>query len=561
MSAPALDSLAQPPRQRVRLLLLAGLVSLLCLAMLAEVFHLARQTALERIRLEAEVAARSRALAVESEFAKHRAVAAILADDTELRNTLANPSPEATAALSRKLDRLHDETASSVIYVLDRTGNALAASNWNEPVSFVGSSYAFRDYFTLAMRDGTAQQFALGTVSRRPGLYLSHVAGEGLGVVVVKVEFTAIEASWATSADRTFVTEADGRVVLASRAEARFQPMPLPEGRELSTRVVLPSAGWQLLLFSSSAPALEAAVFATGTAALGLGIVALGAGFAWRGTRRAARLAEAERRYSADLERAVDERTRALSDEMRERRATEQRLGALQADLVQANKLAALGQITAGVAHEVNQPLATIRLLAENGLAMLPEDRPAPPDVAGNLATIVRMAERIGHITAELRGFARKATGRTEPVKLGEAFEASLLLHGSRLRSDMVRVIAPAFPPGLAVMGDRIRLEQILVNLLQNAQDALADRPDPEIRVTLRETAETVTLSIADNGPGLSPEAAAKLFIPFTTTKANGLGLGLVIAHDIARDFGGSLRADPPVPGQGATFHLELRKA
>ncbi|TKA94415.1 sensor histidine kinase, partial [Cereibacter changlensis] len=263
-------------RGRARLLGLSLLAVLVCLGVLAEAFHLAHRSTLARIVLEAEVAARSRALAVESEFAKQRAVAAILADDLQVRDALAAPTPAATAAMSRKLDRLQDETQSSVIYVLDLTGTAVAASNWDEPDSFVGSSYAFRDYFTVALSEGTAQQFALGTVSHRPGLYLSHVVGEGLGVVVVKVEFTAIEASWAASADRTFVTEPDGRVVLASLPETRFTTAPSPSAGQLATTVDLPSAGWALTLFTASAPALESAVLATGTAALGLGLLAFG---------------------------------------------------------------------------------------------------------------------------------------------------------------------------------------------------------------------------------------------------------------------------------------------
>lgn len=545
-------------RRPVAPVLLAALASL---AILMSVFHMSRQAALGRIEVQAEAAARARTLAVESEFAKQRAVAAILADDGEVIAALSAPGAETVAAISRKLDRVKDETQSSVIYVLDGTGTAVAASNWDEPVSFVGESYAFRDYFTRALRDGTAQQFAMGTVSHKPGLYLSHSMAGGLGVVVVKVEFTSVEASWTGAADETFVTDADGQVLLAGNPGWRFKTLPPPGADRLVTTQHLPSAGWNLTLYTPTGPARQAALFATGTAALGLGLLALGAGLVWRGTRRVARRAEADRRYSADLELAVAERTSALSAEMNERRAAEQRLGALQADLVQANKLAALGQITAGVAHEVNQPLATIRLLAENALALLPKRGNAPPEVAENLATVVRMADRIGHITAELRSFSRKATGRTEPVMLKEAFEASLLLHASRLRSNGVRMILPQIRPDLAVTGDRIRLEQILVNLLQNAHEALAHHPDPEIRVTLAETPETVILSIRDNGPGLSPEAAAGLFVPFTTTKPNGLGLGLVIAHDIARDFGGSLRADAPLPGEGATFHLELRKA
>ncbi|WP_223252065.1 sensor histidine kinase [Paracoccus mutanolyticus] len=226
--------------------------------------------------------------------------------------------------------------------------------------------------------------------------------------------------------------------------------------------------------------------------------------------------------------------------------------------MVQANKLAALGQITAGVAHEVNQPLAAIRLMAENGAALLPRD--AAPEVAGNLSSILRMTDRIARITDQLRGFARKATGQVGPVSLKEAVDAALLLTASRRTAQRIALDLPAIDPGLRVMAETVRLEQILVNLLQNAQEALADTPDPRIALSVEPGPNSVRISLSDNGPGIAPEARAQLFTPFATSKPKGLGLGLVISQEIARDFGGSLRAGPAT-GQGASFVLELPRA
>ncbi|MEF9605182.1 sensor histidine kinase, partial [Paracoccus sp. PXZ] len=184
--------------------------------------------------------------------------------------------------------------------------------------------------------------------------------------------------------------------------------------------------------------------------------------------------------------------TRDLTAEMRERRAAEQRLAQLQGEMVQANKLATLGQITAGVAHEVNTPLATIRLLAENGRQMLPSDSPG---LDRNLAQISRMTDRIAQITTELRGFARKATGQMGPVPLKEALDAALLLTASRRRAQNIRLTLPEIPPGLRVMAETVRLEQILVNLIQNAQEALEGRTDPEIRIALQDDGPMLRLS------------------------------------------------------------------
>ena len=537
-------------------------VALAVLALLAAGFHIGQRNALADLRMTQEVELNSRVQALESVLLRQRAVATVLADDAMIRQALLSPDPGDRLAASQKLDRLRDETDSAVIYLLDRQGTAIAASNWDEPDSFVGQDYSFRDYFSEAILQGEATQFALGTVSNRPGLYLSHDVrsapgggGEGLGVVVVKVEFDPLERNWAGDAALTYVTDAAGQVILSGNPALRFGLAP-PVPDAVLARAAVPGTDWTMTIASSARPARHAALLTLGTVGFGLALLSVPALLLLRQRRRAAREAEAARRYRADLERAVEERTRALSDEMRERQATEKRLSRLQDEMVQANKLAALGQITAGVAHEVNQPLATIRLLAENGAAMLPAGQ--APDVAANLSGIARMADRIGRITDQLRGFARKATGAVGPVSLREAVDVALLLTEAPRAAQGIRLEAPQIAPEIRVMAEAVRLEQILVNLLQNAQEALAGCPDPLIRIGI-ETGDVVRITVTDNGPGLSPEALAQLFIPFATSKPSGMGLGLVISQEIARDFGGSLAAASPQPARGASFVLELR--
>lgn len=528
------------------------------------VFLAGRGAALDQLTIEGTAAAQLRVQSLESVLAKQRAVAAILSDDRAVQDLLrAGPrhktDPASTDAVSIKLNRLRDETQSAVIYLLDRTGLAIAASNWDAPDSFVGVSYAFRDYFTKALTDVTALQFALGSVSHRAGLYLSHDVRDNsglIGVIVVKVEFDALEAVWARSPSPTWVTGPGDMVYLSGEPSARFAPLPeLPRGMMAITAPV-PGASWQLVLGVPTGSANWAGLFAAGVVALILGAAATGFGWVQRARTKAMLRAALEHRRRAELEQAVTERTRELRDEMQERQHAEQRLARLQSDLVQANKLATLGQITAGLAHEINTPLATIRLLAENGRALLPKR--APADLVGNLDSIVRMSERIARITTELRGFSRKATGQTAPVTLTEVFEASLLLINSRRRAEPARILLPRFDPRLTVLVEAVRLEQVLVNLIQNAHEALSGHAEPEIRIGVEAEAARVVLTVSDNGPGIAPQIAAQLFTPFATSKHDGVGLGLVIAQGIVRDFGGELVADPPAPGQGATFRLDL---
>ncbi|MTH64493.1 sensor histidine kinase [Paracoccus shanxieyensis] len=526
-------------------------------AVLVASFVLGHRGATHDLEEAQAVELRSRVQSLDSVLSRQRAVATVLADDSAIRDGLLHQDAAHRAVVSRKLDRLRGETDSAVIYLLDRRGVAIAASNWDDAESFVGQDYSFRDYFSDAILRGQATQFALGTVSHRPGLYLSHDVVDqdrALGVVVVKVEFDRVENIWAAAGGLTYVTDATGQVILSGDPALRFGAPPPKTGR-ITAQTAVPGTDWTMVMATSAAPAWRAALLTTGSA--GFGVMMLGAGLGWtlRARRRAARRAETERRYRADLEQAVEERTRALSGEMHERREAEARLHQLQADMVQANKLAALGQITAGVAHEVNQPLATIRLLAETGSALLPPGQ--SPEVAENLSTIMRMTERITRITQQLRGFARKATGQVVPVDLAPALDAALLLTAARREAQGIALDLPVLPPDLRVMAETVRLEQVLVNLLQNAQEALVDTPAPRITLRLQPGAQ-VRLSVSDNGPGLSPDIAGKLFMPFATSKPQGLGLGLVISQEIARDFGGDLSVAAPVPGQGATFILDL---
>ncbi|RKS43007.1 two-component system C4-dicarboxylate transport sensor histidine kinase DctB [Paracoccus pantotrophus] len=542
-------------------LTLAVAVALALLAAMALTFRLAHGNAARALTERLEISAQSRVQTLESVLAKQRAVATVLSDDAAVLQALAEPSPANVARVSEKLERLQEQTSSAVIYLLDRDGTAIAASNWHDPDSFVGSDYSFRSYFSEALLRGEATQFALGTVSRRPGLYLSHDVpqrGEPLGVIVVKVEFDAMEQGWAQAAETTLVADAAGQVILSSAPQLRFAPLPPIPAGQVSARRAVPGAGWVLWIHAPGTEAVRAGLLAVGTVGFLFTLLLAGGVSAARARTRAARRMDAERRYRADLERAVEERTRDLTAEMRERRTAEQRLAQLQGEMVQANKLATLGQITAGVAHEVNTPLATIRLLAENGRQMLPAEA---PDLDRNLGQILRMTDRIAQITTELRGFARKATGELGPVALKDALDAALLLTASRRRAQDIRLVLPQIPPGLRVMAETVRLEQVLVNLIQNAQEALEGRPEPEIRIALQDDGPVLRLSISDNGPGLSPQIAAQLFTPFATSKPEGLGLGLVISQEIARDFGGRLTAGPQREGQGATFHLDLPKA
>lgn len=559
---------ARDARAILWLLMAVGLC-LISAASLWAVHDRVYRGSLKALMHDGQIAAQLDGLVLQSELAKQRSIPVILADDSEVSAAALLP-PEAPVAhaLSMKLEKLQRETRSADIYVLNTKGLAIASSDWALPTSAVGSDYSFREYFRQALRNGHAEQFAMGTLSRHPGLYLARRIERNrlpIGVVVVKVEFGDLEAAWARGGDEIFVTDRSGSVLLTSSPALRFHPMPKASQDQILTSLPALADGWRLQLLSSRTPARQEALSATLIAALSEALLVILVVWLWRRQRLAQERADVVQHYLQQLELNVAARTQELSaanaqlsDEINERRQAERRLNVLQADLVQANKLAALGQITAGVAHEINQPLATIRVLADTTLSILAAGRASDGQpIKSNLNNIVRMSERIGHITGELRAFSRKATRQSRPTPLKASIDSSILLSRSRQRDNQVRIVREALDPKLEVMGDRLRLEQVIVNLLQNAVEALEHRPDPLVRLAVAVDEEWVTLSIADNGPGLDPAVAASLFTPFTTTKSDGLGLGLVIARDILRDFGGELQvASSP---DGAVFSIKLR--
>ncbi|PZO80205.1 MAG: sensor histidine kinase [Sphingomonas hengshuiensis] len=524
--------------------------------------------------------ARLRQVLLASEIARFRLLPLALADDRDVVGAVRSGRTVAHR-LDIKLASLAQATGASVIYVIGRDGRAIAASNWQDRQSFVGSDYGFRRYYREAMQDGAATQFALGTVSHRPGLYLSRRTADG-GVVVVKLEFDRIEREWRAAGGITFVTDRSGVILISSRPEWRFaitrpigvrqaaavrtdsgvgalRPQPfaldgatlrLP-GRRAALHDVATDTdegGWRVHLAMPIQPTINGVVRGSALAAalVTLALIALAWGARERSRRRALRTSE--------LEAAVADRTRALRTEIEERIAAETRAAELREGLRQANRLAALGQITASVAHETAQPVAAIRNYVTTARQLLARGEARAVD--DNLGAIARLTDRIGLVTAELRGFARKGSGTIGPVVLAEVVEGARLILKERLSA--VAFAVPDIPPDLIVVAGRVRLEQVLVNLLQNAIEALAGRPDPRIAIELDVRDTMVSLIVVDNGPGVDPAVAGRMFTPFVTSRPNGLGLGLVIAQDIMTDLGGALRLLPST--SGARFEATLRR-
>jgi two-component system C4-dicarboxylate transport sensor histidine kinase DctB len=538
-----------------------------------------------------------------------RALPLVLSQDREIIDMLTTPAPAAIDRVNRKLESLVGGSQVSVIYVIAPSGLTIASSNWRQPDSFVGSNYGFRDYFRGAMATGVAEQFALGNVSRLPGLYISRrvdEAGRLLGVVVVKMEFDRLEADWRDSGRPALVVDGRGVALITTMPDWRFRTMaPLPDGRiaaireslqfgdapltplpfhrdasvtgdaaeirvaladgrdasYLRLRAQAPTTPWVLEYLVSTDP-VPAAARQNMLAAFALfaPLIALAGVFFERRRRIAARLAAAQAQRTA-LEARVEARTRDLTlardrleAEIDDHRDTEKRLQVVQQDLVAANRLAILGQVAAGVAHEINQPVATIRAYADNARVFL--DRGNLDRANGNMEEIAGLTERIGAITEDLKALARKGRGPAEAVSLSEAMDGALMLLKSRFSHRLDALTLEKPEPDIRLKVDRIRLEQVLINLMQNALEAIELTPAPRVSVRAEDRGERVAVQVSDNGPGIAPDILEQLFTPFNTSKPRGLGLGLVISKEILSDYGGEISVQTGPTGSCFTILL-----
>ncbi|PLX98163.1 MAG: hypothetical protein C0622_11795 [Desulfuromonas sp.] len=280
------------------------------------------------------------------------------------------------------------------------------------------------------------------------------------------------------------------------------------------------------------------------------------------------RMAEAAlRKAHQQLEQKIAERTAdlvvansTLQEKIKILKTTENILRESCNNAVQAGKLAVLGQISAGVSHEISQPLTAIHTFTDNSVSLLELGR--VPEALENLKIISRMTDRIGHIVAEIKSFSRKSPAEKKAVSIANAVNhACLLVEPQRRRLDAILSVQP-FQETLQVWADDIRFEQVLVNLLRNGLDAVAEQSDKRVTLTVTPQNNEVHIVISDTGPGIAEEILPQLFDAFVTTKSSGqgLGLGLAISHMIIADLGGKLTARNLAAG-GAEFTIVLEEA
>jgi two-component system C4-dicarboxylate transport sensor histidine kinase DctB len=544
---------------------------------------------------------------------RYEPLPALIADHDDIEELVAHPKDaELRQRANVYLKSINTLLESSDIYIITLDGETIAASNYDGPTSFVGENFSYRPYFQDAAKGLQSRFFALGTTSHKRGYYFSAPIlfnEEIKGVIVFKVDIEGIEASFGDGENRILVSDPEGIIFMtgtpqwlyfglmpltperlarteASRryANATLKELPLKNGNfgshQLMTIVQddgereymllsqpMPDAGWTVSVLmdtGSLRTQVKTAMIAI-ILCLCLAAAVIAAMLQRRRRLRERLIHQAE--AQAELERRVEERTADLArvnqeieHEIAERRQTEKQLRKMQNDLVQAGKLAALGQMSAALSHEFNQPLAAAKNYAEN--ASLLVERGRLEEVTENLRRISGLIDRMASISKHLRNFARKPNEKMAAVGLEAVLRDTLEIVGARLKAADAVLDVDLGPVQLAVKAGPVRLQQVLVNIISNAADAVEGREDRHIALQAVQHGQMVSIFIRDRGPGVPAAISERIFDPFFTTKGvgRGLGLGLSISYNIIKDFGGQLRVRNHEEG-GAEFEIELPAA
>lgn len=599
-----------------RSLLIPGLAVLACVCVGALVYRATLDTQLSRQRHAAAQRLDFAAQSLESLLHRNEALPALLALDDGLGRALRDSGQTGLAAANAFLEQAAGLADVEAAYLMDASGHTVASSNWRLPSSFVGQNYRFRPYFEAAMQGQTGRFYGVGATTGKPGYFIAAPLPSNAparGVVAVKISLDAFEASLAAGGDTVLLADRDGVVFVSTEAQWRYRTLaPLgpqalarlqdaqqygshalgpidhglgawPDGSapvrlrrggmerdfSVAARSVGP-LGWQMLLLADQYPVRQEALVA-GLAGGLCAALLLGMFF----YQRLDQQGQAERRASAArlqaahdmLASQIAQRTAdltaantALQERVTDLQQAEQILRGTRDAAVQAGKLAVLGQMAAGMGHELNQPLAALQTLSDNAIALDRQGR--REDVAENLQLIGQLAARMGRIVRQLKSFVRKEAPVLQPCRVRDALDHALLLLAQRCTAVQARIDVQPFDAGLCVMADPTRLEQVLVNLLRNGLDAVQDRPVREVRFAPASEAGWVRLRVSDTGGGIAPEARGRLFEPFFTTKAGeGLGLGLAVSRIIVEGMGGTLTVEDVPEGGGAGFTVTLALA
>ncbi len=560
------------PRTVLRLGVLLFFISMGLLIWLSNLYFTERFSQETRADADAQVALYTGRLV--SELQRNSVVPLLLSRDTRLIGAL---NSQDFVGTSQQLISYQNEIGAKSIILLDDAGRTVAASDRRE----LGVVMRDAKFFIEALRSSETVFTNAGVQEGPIGFFYSRTLKSqksSIGVIVVEVDLDDLFDTWSGQESTIFVTNSTGTIILSTERQFRHQtieqalssqPALSPVERawratgEWTQTVVdayikgealfrleskIQFQGWRLSYLASfegvrtkvnGILALELMALAIITA---LGFYLL--------SRRAIRQSFLFKAESEQL-RALNER---LSTEISERERAEKNLEVAEQSLAQSSKLAALGEMSAAVSHELNQPLAAMRTYLAGAKLLLQRRR--PEEAMSSFQRIDDLIERMGAITRQLKSYARKGGDELVAIDLRGSVNASISMMSPQLSQMKVEIAVNLPPDPVIVLADKVRVEQVIVNLLRNALDAMKLQEDRQMDILLV-SGDIVKLSVRDNGTGI--ENLKEMFEPFFTTKkpGDGVGLGLAISSGIAKDLGGRLLARNGRQG-GAVFEFQL---
>ncbi len=538
-------------------------------------------------------------LTISATLQKYDELPLVIAQDRRVRDALVQPNRAAVLAEANLyLEQINQILGTETIYAMNEHGLTLVSSNWNKADSYVGDNYAFRPYFVDAVGQGLGKFYGIGIASGKPGYYIAYpIRSERgmLGVLTIKIGLADIQHALAETKTDSIVTNEDGIVIISSAPAYRYKTTrtiePVAAERIIATRqfsgqsleplvykgvpvgdnasdtvrlfggerfmlqsVALGNRGWQIAQIGDTRAARNYALASALASGFGLGFLLISlSSFYYR-----YRAKLEKRQIYADIDAKIAERTIELTSRVADLQRAESVLRQTRDEAVQAGKMAVLGQMAAGITHELSQPLSAIQLYAGNTRKLMDAGR---LDVAGeNIDNINALVVRAGNILSELKSLYRNDPTTIEPLSLATVIRNAMLV-----MTPFIEKAGVALNVRVAdeqVMGSQGKLEQVFVNLLSNAVDVLRDRTAACVEISAEHQGNEVLVRVRDNGPGIAEAQRQHIFEPFFTTKPSGqgLGLGLAITRFIIDAVGGRIHCSN-LPGGGLEFALYLRNA
>lgn len=511
---------------------------------------------------------------VASELQRNSVVPLLLARDPALIGALQSGDFSVT---TQRLMSFQTEIGSAALTLMDNDGRVVAATNRNllgtnhfDDPAFAEAQKAKETVFTVAETETQGYQFNFSRAvlsDSRP-----------IGVVSVSVDLSKYERSWGGFSDAVSVIDSEGKIILSTEPRwrgltmeealaVRSAPSAIQRALQATTdwaqappdaylrgeavmrnETRIPFRGWKLVSYTRYDSVREGVNTILALEIMGFAILL--ALIFYMFSRRAWSQSASLKKESAEL-RILNAR---LQREIAEREKVQKDLAVAEQTLAQSSKLAALGEMSAAVSHELNQPLAAMKTYLAGAKLLLQRKR--PDEALSSFQRIDDLIERMGAITRQLKSFARKGGEAFEAIDFRSSVSTALSMMEPQLKTRAVKITRGLPRQPVMVMADRIRLEQVIINLLRNALDATKDSSQPQIDILLS-AGETATLTVRDNGHGI--EDLDNLFEPFYTTKkpGDGTGLGLAISSGIVTDLGGRLTAHN-ASGGGAVFEVQI---